>query len=239
VGGESTLSRGLALLEFLARARSPQSFGAINKALGGISRATQSRLLKTLQTEGFVARDPSTGLYRCGGRMGVFGAVRVQGRGAWLLRKYEPLMQRLSDEYGVSVILQERVGDALVCIRRVATESSAVMQAEGHINREMEQPWGLLMAAYDPGVAAQVKQPELRTRHARIRDVGYCYDDQTLRRNYRRLGFPLFDETGAFLGCLGLGGSVLEITDDNLQSLVRNVLRWAAEDNSVKRPPST
>jgi DNA-binding IclR family transcriptional regulator len=223
MSGDSMLARGLAILELLACSPSPQSFGAINRALGAISRATQSRLLKSLQTEGFVVRDPVTGLYRCGGRMGVFGALRVRGRGPWLLHKCEPLMQRLVADYSISAILLERIGNVLVCIRRVTTESSAAMQPEGRINREMDQPWGLLLAAHDPDVAAGIQRPELTERYGRIRELGYCYDDQTLRRNFRRIGFPILDEAGVLLGCLGLGGSVLEITDENLESLVRTV----------------
>ncbi|MBN1673909.1 MAG: helix-turn-helix domain-containing protein [Kiritimatiellae bacterium] len=219
----SAIERGLALLEQLACSRRPQSFTALNEALGGISRATLARLLRALQQSGHVVKDRATGLYRCGGRMGVFAAVRTSGRAELLVERYEPLMQRIAREHAVSVILQERVGHALVCIKRVATESSAVMQEEGHINREMDQPWGLLLAAYDESVAATVADPHLRRRHPRIRADGFVYDDQTLRRNFRRLGFPLLDRANRLIGAFGLGGSILEITDANLDRLVAGI----------------
>jgi DNA-binding IclR family transcriptional regulator len=218
------LERGLMILEFLATSKEPRSFGDINRELGEISRASLSRLLTSLQETGHVAKDPSTGLYNCGVRMGVFAAVKEQGRKEQLLERYSPLMDEIMEDYDVSVILQERVGDILVCIRRVATEYSALMQVEGHVNREMDQPCGLLLAAYDARVARKVKDPVLTDRYPGIRQDSHVYDDQTLRKNFRRLGFPLLDSDGKLIGCFGLGGSILEITDEKVPVIVDRVL---------------
>ncbi len=217
------LERGLGILEFLACSDKPRSFGDINRALGDISRASLTRLLNSLIETGYIHKEADSGLYACGGRMGVFSALRDERRTRFLIQRYQPLMEEIAEEYGVSLILQERVGDVLICIKRVASEFSAVMQVEGHVNREMNQPWGLLMAAYDPEIAATVADETLRELHPRIRELGYYYCDQKLRRNFRRLGFPVFDESGTFLGCLGLGGSILEITDESLPVMIDSI----------------
>ncbi len=218
----TALDRGLYLLELLAK-RGELSFGQLAEALGGMSRASLSRLLKSLIASGHVHKNPQSGHYGCGHRLAVFVAVKTPERGEHLIARYGQLQDELSEKYDLTVILLERVLLTLINIRKVQTLSSPFMQEVGRINEEPSQPWLRLLAAFTPEAKPLLDDAADRAAAEEIARQGYVFDDQTLRANFRRVGFPLFDEAGQIIGALGLGGSVLQITDAGLPDLVADI----------------
>ena len=51
--------------------------------------------------------------------------------------------------------------------------------------------------------------------------MDFAYDNQKAFKNMRRLGFPLFDYKNNLVGCLGIGGTILQVTDKNLEQIVK------------------
>ncbi len=218
------LERGLQLLEYVAREQRPVSFSQINDQLGGISHASLSRLLKQLCELGFLNKDVNSNLYSAGHRMAVFSSVKTAGRAEYLTMCYSSLMEEISRKYEISVILQERVKDRLICIGKVQCEMSMRMQDKGFVNENIEEPWLQLLAAYDEGLRIRSFshfQPEF---FQFVRKQGYIYDNQQRRPNVRRLGFPLFDSNDEMIGCLGVGGNILELPEEAVRDIIGMVV---------------
>ena len=214
------------------------SFGEINVALGGMSRASLSRLLKTLVELGHVHKGDSGGLYSAGYRLAVFAQIKTPGRREFLLSRYVSVCEQISERFGVTTLIHESVQDTLVCIHRQLERGAVHMQDVGHVNDQPEQPWMMLVAAYRPCIKACYaadRFPDID----RIAQQGYAYDDQTLKPQFRRLAFPLFDAFGELIGALGVGGSMLEITDDSFDMIVQTVTDAFADRGSVAPSPMT
>jgi len=218
----TALQRGLLILESLARAGRPLSFGEINARLGTISRATLSRLIRDLAGAGYVQKDPATGLYGCGHRLAVFSQVCTQGRREHLLGLYMPLMEEISERFRVTTVLTERVQDTFVGIHRVQLQDTVKMQEVGHINDQPDQPWMQVLVAFDDRVRAEPRLSGMLRSVATIRARGYAYADEK-RLGFRRLVFPLFETAGNIIGALGLGGTPLQITDKNRDRIAQQV----------------
>ncbi|RMD84969.1 MAG: hypothetical protein D6820_00475 [Lentisphaerae bacterium] len=221
---DNMLARGLQILEFLART-TRASFGEINEALGGISRATQSRILQQLIGLGYVHRDPVSGHYAPGPRLGRLTPPVVRERRMALLNNYLPLMQELFRHYHLTVILQELDQHGhLVCIQRLCDASTAHMQAPGFVNTAPDEPWQLLKMAFCSEHSATVSDDVRQERRLEaIRQAGFYFDDGKLRPNFRRLGFPVFDGDGNYAGNLGAGGTSMDLTDEVKSEIIERV----------------
>ena len=197
----STLKRGLSILETLAQAGQAIGFTEINTALGTINRASLSAILKELMQAGYIEKSPESGLYSSGSRMTVFLNVKEKGRTEYLVKKHSNIMHEISRKFDITVILFERVKNVLVGILKKKTETSINMQNIGNINRiGSNLPWCEILS--NP-------------------DIPFAYDNQKVFKNMRRLGFPLFDCKNNLVGCLGIGGTILQITDKNLKQIVK------------------
>jgi len=216
------LKRGLKVLDILARKREPLSFSQIKTAMGGMGHASLSRLLRTLSESGYIYKEHDRGLYSCGYKMAVFTNLATKGRGDYLIRQYGSFMQDVTEKFDVTCILLERVRDTLINIHKTQTRNSVHMQELGYINDQLDQPWMQLLASQDTKVEGFYKTPRLRQEISAIRARGYGYSDATLRPKFKRLGFPVFKDE-EMIGALGLGGTILQITDKNMETLVRYV----------------
>ncbi len=221
----SAVGRSLKILETIARKGEPMSFTDLVGLTDGSNKATVSRLLKDLIDEGYLVKDAETGLYKLGYRMAVFAAARTLGRKEYLIGRYEYLMHELCKKWDVTVLLMELVQGAFVGIRKVQSQTSAFMQPEGFVNDQVGQPWTQLCFAFSPAHIPADLPEKLLKELTVVKEQGYAYDDQSLRENFRRIGFPVFDNEGGLIGCLGLGGNTLQITDENLPKIVSGVKR--------------
>jgi len=197
----STLKRGLSILETLAQAGQAIGFTEINTALGTINRASLSAILKELMQAGYIEKSPESGLYSSGSRMTIFLNIKEKGRTEYLIKRYGNIMHEISRKFDITVILFERVKNALIGIHKQKTESSISMQNIGNVNRiGSNSPWCKVLS--NP-------------------DMDFAYDNQKAFKNMRRLGFPLFDYKNNLVGCLGIGGTILQVTDKNLEQIVK------------------
>jgi len=221
----SAVGRSLKILEAIARKGEPVSFTELVAITDGGNKATVSRLLKDLIDEGYLIKDATSGLYKLGYRMAVFAAARTLGRKEYLIGRYEYIMHELCKKWDVTVVLMELVQGAFVGIRKVQSQTSAFMQPEGYVNDQVGQPWTQLCFAFAPEMTPPDLPQKLRKGLESVKGQGYAYDDQTLRENFRRIGFPLLDSDGQLIGCLGLGGSILQITDESLDKIIKDCKR--------------
>lgn len=216
----TALERGLKILEILARKNSPVRFNALNENLGDISRASLSRLLKSLIDSGYVEKNNATGAYSCGSRLAVFADVRAKGLKEMLISNYAPLIKTAARNFNVTIVLLERVKDILINIHKEQPEFSMSMQEVGNTNDNLSEPWLLTLAAYCPEVETKIKGGKDKKIIAGIREKGYLYEDQTVRHQVRRFSFPIF-QNGEIVGVIGVGGTILQIDDDKAEKIIQ------------------
>ncbi len=219
---QASLERGLQLLEILARMNRAATFGELASALGQVNRASLSRLLSGLVEAGYVHKTGAG--YCCGFRMAVFSYVRTGGRADYLRSRYLPVMREISDKFRVTTVLTERVQDVLIGIHRHQLEDTVHMQETGNVNDQPDQPWMKLMAAFEPRVRDLYTDRRDLAEIKRIREQGYVFADVG-KLSIRRLCFPLFGADGGLIGAIGVGGTPLQITEDNRECIIKFVIK--------------
>ena len=83
----------------------------------GLSKATTSRILGALVSEGFVEQDSESGLYFVGFTLFSIGNAAAERFG--LASAAQPALKRLAERTGDTVYLSIRSGEEAVCIDRV------------------------------------------------------------------------------------------------------------------------
>ena len=213
------LDRGLKILAILARKNAPVRFNELNEGLGDISRATLSRLLTSLIDSGHIEKHNETGAYSCGSEMAVFANVNQKGLREILISKYGPKLKEAAKKFNVTIIMLEKVKDILFNIHKEQPEYSMFMQEINNINDNYHEPWLLTLAAYSPEVKAKVTGKKHHRLIAEIREKGYLYEDQTVRKQVRRFSFPIFHNE-KIAGIIGIGGTILQIDDDRAKEII-------------------
>lgn len=218
----SALERGLALLEHLAR-HGPQGFSALQERLPAIPKASLARLLKQLVDERYLIK--GDGQYRCGDRLGIFASLRPASRHQQLIADWQPVMTDLSQRYGVTVLLLERVGDLLVCIERSLNDFAPPMQALGFRNFRVEHIWlqTLLQTMPPAQWPADAHSPAIAAAIERWQATGYADDAGGFRPDLRRMAFPISDASQRCIAVLGIGGSMHQLTDAVAETVATDV----------------
>lgn len=105
--------RAIKLLKVLARNEGEMGLMELSAA-AGLDKSTTSRLLRSLQSEHFVHRDPHSRLYRVGaGLLALTASITKRNR---VLRVVHPFLERLRDLSGESTSFYLRLGDGRVCV---------------------------------------------------------------------------------------------------------------------------
>lgn len=115
------LVRGLRILSEFTAAEPALSLAELGRRTG-LHRATVYRFVKTLQTEGYLALDATTGLYRIGPAWAT--ALYSLGGNSILSEILDHDLQELADVTGESASLSVRKGDQIQMVNVVATHSS-------------------------------------------------------------------------------------------------------------------
>jgi DNA-binding IclR family transcriptional regulator len=111
--GAQTARRSLALLRMLARSGRPLTISDFAAGIGA-NRSAVYRLVRMLQAEEFLARDPEGRSYMVGNGLVAFASMIM--RGVSLRKLAMPMMQRLSKVYGETVSLHVLSGRERVCV---------------------------------------------------------------------------------------------------------------------------
>jgi len=115
------LVRGLRILSEFTAAQPALSLAELGRRTG-LHRATVYRFVKTLQAEGYLALDVTTGLYRIGPAWAT--ALYSMGGNSVLSEILDHDLQELADVTGESASLSVRKGDQIQMVNVVATRGS-------------------------------------------------------------------------------------------------------------------
>lgn len=245
-GPIQSLDRGLVLLEAF-RAHATLSPAELS-ALLPVHRTSTSRLLRTLESHGFVARDPETGRYRLGPTVCELGGLALARLDVRAVAR--PLLEQLAAGTGETVQLLVRDGAGVVVVdgieSRQALKVGAVLGERRPLHATAAgkcflaalpraERQALLGDAALPRVTKQtiadpaVLEDELR----RVRSQGYAVNDRESEPGARFVAAPITGADGEVVAALALGGPAGRLPLASMASLGRRVALVAARISAL------
>ncbi len=233
-GGQvQSLSRALALLEHLAAAERGISLTDLAKR-ARLAPSTTHRLLATLDQHGFAELDAEHGLWFVGVRAFAVGNAFLAHRD--FITTARPFMRRLMEESGESVNLGILEKGEVVFLSqvecremmrmfvrlggRVPAHASGVGKAllaalpESYVKGIFEQR-GLQRFTENTIDASAILQENL----AKVRALGYAFDDEEHAVGLRCVASTLHDEHGDPVAAISLSGPRARIIDRRVETL--------------------
>jgi DNA-binding IclR family transcriptional regulator len=240
------LTRGLKILELLAREEVELSFAAIKNALQ-IPAPSLWRLLNVLRESGYVIYDPARHTYRPGFMFLYMGNVLLHRIG--FRSEAREHLKRLVELTGETAELSARVKDELVLLDQVespdpvrlysrigstypyfhATAPGKVYLAhlsEEKLERVIDRI-GLPSITEFTGTDLASLKEELK----QIRADGYAVDNQEMRLGVFRIASPVFDQKGRIIACLGVAGPSFRLAKERERPMGMHVAQVAGELN--------
>lgn len=217
---ETTLAKGLKMLEAVAHSVGPRGVSELGRELG-MTRSNAHRLLQTLSALGYVRHDPSLGKYEATLRLFELGSAVVSRRDIRTVS--QPLMQQLRQRVDENVILSVRDGCEIVVLDRVeGTRTLRTYTPLGSRNPMHSTSAGKLLLAYASGdiVEAVVQRlekftprtigtaPKLHAELARIRAQGYATAQAEWREDVGGVCAPIRQSDGTVVAALGVSGPI-------------------------------
>jgi DNA-binding IclR family transcriptional regulator len=202
----------------------------------GISKVQALRLASTLESHGFLTRDPRTKYYRLGLRLFQLGMVVQQQ--SELQRVAHPFLHELVVKTGETARLMVPHPLGPTCLDLV--ESPRQYRVFGKLGGP--RPWHAgtstkLLLAYQPeekqdDVLAQplirytsetTTDPDiLRSQLANIREHGYHVSSNDIEEGGTAIAAPVFDRSGEVAGAISVSGP----TDRIMETGIERVLMW-------------
>ena len=228
------LDAGLDIIELLAVSKTA-GFNELCKLLP-MSKASVSRILKTLAERGYVRKDASSGKWLPGPRMGMAGMAMPISE---ILRTEAPkILKSFVDLTGNTALCVYWSGEEFQVIAKEQRDGGTAMIDVGTIARDLSRfPWGWLFflsldkegrqkaAKYFEDAAFFKKRIAVWSRH--IAENGFAFDDHELFPNRMRFGAPVRDGAGKIVGAIGSSGTRLSIPPDKLSQFGAELIRHA------------
>ncbi len=234
--------RVLACLEAEAR---PLGVSEIARRLDA-SKGSVHDVLETLRRHGLLDRDDASKQYWLGARLVRLGAAARSRLD--LAAVARPVMARLAEESGETVLLLRRQGDRALIVEK-AEASNGIMRISASVGQRIPLGAGasgkLFFAFGEPPKSpprftdrslAEPSTFEGALRAARAE--GFALDDQEYLDGVRAAAAPIFGVHGDLVGVLltvGLAGS---LTVDRLAPVARATARAAADISTALGAPS-
>ncbi len=216
-GGIQVLRRMDQLLEVLANNEQPVSLSRLAEATG-LHPSTVHRILASLQGPGYVQRT-GTGRYRLGGR--VLELAAGIGPQLDVRRESLPVMEKLRNRLGETVVLAVREQDEAVCVERVPgnhslrvevapgtrgalhlTAAGKVLLADAGLEACSEYAHRIRLAGGTPHAIRDL--PRLHREVERVQRTGYAMDSEENEVGVVCIATPVRQGGGRVLAVLGV-----------------------------------
>lgn len=215
---ETTVVKGLRILEVLAEAEHPMSLGEISEACQ-LSKSNVHRLLRTLEGCGYVNQEASSRKYFATLKMWELGTrtldhldFRAIARPhlAHLAAETEETVH-LSVFDGTEVLYIDKI-DGVHAVRTyvsVGDRQPSYCSASGkallaHMPEETIEAVGLSIVRHTPNTVANAA--ELRHHLGRIRQLGYALTIGELRPGVAAVASAVVSDSGRAIGAIGVAG---------------------------------
>jgi len=233
------------MLEAVAQA-SELSNAEISRNLQ-IPKSSASYILRTLETQGYLNRNPETGKYRVG--LKVLSLSRGALSGIDVREVALPIMRHLMEKTNLTCHLAILDGPDAVYIEKV--EPQGFIRMDTWVGRRMRvhaTSVGKALVAYiqqerlekilaERGMEKRTAKtittlPRLLKDLERVRQQGYAVDDEENNMGARCLGAPIFNQDGAIEASLGLSGTINQVNEQTMPRIVE-ALKDAARHISM------
>jgi DNA-binding IclR family transcriptional regulator len=208
-----------------------------------LHKSTVSRLLASLQHEGFVEENPVTRKYRLGMALVTLGGLVVQRLD--ITQNALPYMRELADVTQETVNLAVRDWDEAVNIAEVP--SPQPVRYTGWVGRRVPlhcTSTGKILLAYLPSAErdalitrelakctpnTMTESDELRQELARVRKRGYAVCREEYDVGLNGVAAPIQDHTQGVVAVVNVAGPAFRLSPDRFATVAAHVLRTAAE----------
>lgn len=242
-GQVQSLTRGLSLLEALAKAESGLSLTDLARAVE-LAPSTTHRLLATLEKMGYVYQGGELGRWYVGLHAFTVGSSFLANRD--FVAQSHPYLRRLMEQSGETANLGILDGTEAVFIDQVQCRetmrtivklgSRVPLHASG-VGKAIfaalpdEQIDAIMKVKGLPRITANtITVPETMWASIRvIRQRGYSFDDEEHLPGTRCVASPIYDEHAETLGALSLAGPSSRLPDERIKQLGPLVAHGAEE----------
>ncbi|MBI3091516.1 MAG: IclR family transcriptional regulator [Candidatus Tectomicrobia bacterium] len=251
----STVEKAIDVLHLLAKHRSGLSVKEVAQHLG-VQRSTAHQFLASLKKKELLEQHPVTRHYVVGARLLSLGMAYA--RNLNLQDRVQPILKKLRDQAGETVLLLMRSGDKLVYVAQVESlhfhrsivligdyiplhfgASGAVVlahlpdaEAEESITRLRLNTldWRDSKGRWDP---LTLLNDGFRQKLAKVRKQGYCASFEQLFKSVNAIAAPVFDLHDHAAGCVSIVGPSERFTQEVVKSQIRPLLETAQEVSSA------
>jgi len=241
------VERALAMLEAVAQEPEGLSNAEISRKLQ-IPKSSASYILRTLEKQAYLNRDPATGKYRVG--LKILSLSRGALSGIDVREVALPIMRHLVEKTGLTCHLAILDGPDAVYIEKV--EPPGFIRMDTWVGRRMRvhaTSVGKAMAAHisqerlekilaDRGMEKRTAKtittlPRLLKDLEKVRAQGYAVDDEENNMGARCVGAPVFNQSGAVEASIGLSGTTNQVNAHTMPRIVE-ALKDAARHVSLQ-----
>jgi len=215
--GAQAALRAIRLLKLFSNERPEMSLAALSEA-AGLNKTTTHRLLKALQSEALVQKNPATGSYSLGAGLMALGVQALASSD--LRRRVRPILKSLARETGETATLEVPFEDSMLILDEVA--GPRMVAAAGNVGTRWPlhaTSTGKICLAYDTDRLAglDARLPALTPKTLidkaafgpqliEIRKKGYAETVDELEDGFAAVATALRDSLGDVQGALSIGG---------------------------------
>lgn len=193
----------------------------------GLSRTTIYRLAGTLESAGWLIRQPD-GSYSLGMRLFRMGTIAVSQLD--IRRVARPIMEDLSNELGDSSYLFIDDKGRALCVERVIGRApiKVTMIDVGQAMHPGSGAAYFALQAWSPSSEAQeLSSADLAGRLAEVRQLGYALNLDEVAQGVSAVMVPVRDRYGVSVAALGVGGLSSRFNADHISRSVDDLKRAA------------
>ena len=230
----AAVERALAMLEAVAQESDGLSNAEISRLLS-IPKSSASYLLRTLETRGYLTRDPESGKYRVGLKILSLSRGALSGRDVRGIAL--PIMRHLTQQTGLTCHLAVLDGSDAVYIEKV--EPEGFIRMDTWVGRRMRVHATSVGKAIVAGLPQEHLErivrksgmekrtpktittlPRLLKELEKVRAQGYAVDDEENNLGARCVAAPVFDDHGSVEASLGLSGTTQQVSPQTMPRIL-------------------
>lgn len=242
----SSVENALMILESFTIDQSEKRVTQLSNELG-IGKSSVSRLLKTLQSRGYVKKDAETQKYSLGTKiLTLYSSLMSEME---VVKEAHPILEELAKETKESVQLAELEGSNVIYMEQI--KSSFPIQIFAHIGRinpiHCTSSGKLLLAYQDIETIENILNGELKTYTTstitdkltlkkellEIRNLGYCYIQNEFIDGIVSIAAPIRDYNKNVIAAVSLVGPIQRINGSKSKMYINKVVA-AAKEISIK-----
>jgi DNA-binding IclR family transcriptional regulator len=254
-----SVERAITILKSFSLQKPERGVSELSRELG-LHKSTVSRLMRTLEHGGLLARNPDTERYRLG--VDLIGLASQVVSFMDVREVARPFLRQLADACQETVNLSVLDGGRVVNLEQFVPQSRRIKNV-GRVGRRMCvhcTAAGKVFLAYLPSGAVDrllsrplqrftpqtVTDPDrLRAELERVRRQGYAIVKEELEEGLNVVAAPVRDHTGQVGASVSAAGPAFRVTPDLLPELARQVVEVSSEISqqlgyrSAKPPPAS